>query len=232
MFKEHDLFPCRYKRKLSVISRPFSVFNIESVNYVIFSFRGLFQSYIQFEDNIIKSKYKPVSQEMSSFQGMLNRVRGKSFEDNLYDIFKSMPEIIAYKSVAIAPGKQLDNDQNLGDIDILLINNTSKCILCIEAKNYNKCKTAYEMVDLHMKIKNDLKKIRKRDVWCKEHIDAFKDLARSNISNYNISTICVTYHKNAAEYLDDGIQEGISFVWVRDFIEYPLSIFSKTYPQK
>ena len=232
MFKEHDLFPCRYKRKLSVISRPFSVFNIESVNYVIFSFRGLFQSYIQFEDNIIKSKYKPVSQEMSSFQGMLNRVRGKSFEDNLYDIFKSMPEIIAYKSVAIAPGKQLDNDQNLGDIDILLINNTSKCILCIEAKNYNKGKTAYEMVDLHMKIKNDLKKIRKRDVWCKEHIDAFKDLARSNISNYNISTICVTYHKNAAEYLDDGIQEGISFVWVRDFIEYPLSIFSKTYPQK
>lgn len=223
-FNDHDLFPCRYRRKLSIISRPFSLFYKDGEEYIIFSYRGFMQSYMQLESNILKCKYDAMSPAMKTFQGTLNELRGKRFEQSVANLFRHTNHLIVLQNVAIAPRKQLPNDINIGDIDVLLINNQTQSIICIEAKNYNKCKTPYEVVELTRKIEKDLKKIMRRDKWCVENLQKFSNLARVNTSNYKIKTVIVTHHKNAAEYINPHLSN-IPFVWIRELIDNPMDIF-------
>lgn len=224
-FNDHDLFPCRYRRKLSIISRPFSLFYKDGEEYIIFSYRGFMQSYMQLESNILKCKYDAMSPAMKTFQGTLNELRGKRFEQSVANLFRNTNHLIVLQNVAIAPRKQLPNDINIGDIDVLLIDNQTQSIICIEAKNYNKCKTPYEVVELTRKIEKDLKKIMRRDKWCVENLQKFSNLARVNTSNYKIKTVIVTHHKNAAEYINPHLSN-IPFVWIREIIDNPMDIFN------
>ncbi len=224
-FNDHDLFPCRYRRKLSIISRPFSLFYKDGEEYIIFSYRGFMQSYMQLESNILKCKYDAMSPAMKTFQGTLNELRGKRFEQSVANLFRNTNHLIVLQNVAIAPRKQLPNDINIGDIDVLLIDNQTQSIICIEAKNYNKCKTPYEVVELTRKIEKDLKKIMRRDKWCVENLQKFSNLARVNTSNYKIKTVIVTHHKNAAEYINPHLSN-IPFVWIRELIDNPMDIFN------
>lgn len=225
-FNDHDLFPCRYRRKLSIISRPYSLFHEDGEEYIIFSYRGFMQSYMQLESNILKCKYDAMSPAMKTFQGTLNELRGKRFEQSVANLFRNTNHLIVLQNVAIAPRKQLPNDINIGDIDVLLIDNQTQSIICIEAKNYNKCKTPYEVVELTRKIEKDLKKIMRRDKWCVENLQKFSNLARVNTSNYKIKTVVVTHHKNAAEYINPHLSN-IPFVWIRELIDNPMDIFKE-----
>lgn len=224
-FNDHDLFPCRYRRKLSIISRPFSLFYKEGEEYITFSYRGFMQSYMQLESNILKCKYDAMSPAMKTFQGTLNDLRGKRFEQSVANLYRNINHLIVLQNVAIAPRKQLPNDTNIGDIDVLLIDNKTQSIVCVEAKNYNKCKTPYEVVELTRKIEKDMKKIVRREKWCVENLQKFSNLARVDTSNYKIKTIIVTHHKNAAEYINPSLSD-IPFVWIREIIDNPMDIFN------
>ena len=183
------------------------------------------QSYMQLESNILKCKYDAMSPAMKTFQGTLNELRGKRFEQSVANLFRSTNHLIVLQNVAIAPRKQLPNDINIGDIDVLLIDNQTQSIICIEAKNYNKCKTPYEVVELTRKIEKDMKKIVRREKWCVENLQKFSNLARVDTSNYKIKTIIVTHHKNAAEYINPSLSD-IPFVWIREIIDNPMDIFN------
>lgn len=111
-FNDHDLFPCRYRRKLSIISRPYSLFYKNGEEYIIFSYRGFMQSYMQLESNILKCKYDAMSPAMKTFQGTLNDLRGKHFEQSVANLFRNTNNLIVLQNVAIAPRKQLPNDIN------------------------------------------------------------------------------------------------------------------------
>lgn len=225
-FNDHDLFPCRYRRKLSIISRPYSLFYKNGEEYIIFSYRGFMQSYMQLESNILKCKYDAMSPAMKTFQGTLNDLRGKHFEQSVANLFRNTNNLIVLQNVAIAPRKQLPNDINIGDVDVLLIDNQTQSIICIETKNYNKCKTPYEVVELTRKIEKDLKKIMRRAKWCMENLQKFSNLARVNTSKYKIKTVVVTHHKNAAEYINPHLST-IPFVWIRELIDNPMDIFKE-----
>lgn len=227
MFKEHDTYPCRYKRKLGLIYRPLCVFQSGDKTKVSFSYRGFVQSQYNLLDNIRTSNYSSVSKVLGQCVGELNRKRGHSFETGVFEFFKKQPGLICHRSATISPKDNLCNKEKaLGDIDLMIIDNASKRILLVEIKNYNECKTPWEAVINEKKMQGDMKKVVKRDVWAKANKDKFEFYAKSPTADYRIASIMLTYNMCATKVLSDDYKTDIPVVWVRDVIEQPMTVFN------
>ena len=109
---------------------------------------------------------------MTSFLNQINALKGKQFNNYLYLLFKGLgnAEMYIKKEEPIKPNKVLANDSDLGDIDILLINNAKKKIVCIEAKNYYESRSAYEVINKAKTTETNLLKVYRRDRWCANNI--------------------------------------------------------------
>ena len=226
MFKEHDTFPCRYKRKLSLMTRPICVFESEGMKKVSFSYRGFIQSQYYLLNNIRLSNYAGISDNMKKYIGRLNNQRGNNFEAGIFELYnKNINNVICHRSAKIAPKEILQNNEMLGDIDILLIDNEYHRILLIEAKSYNECKTPYEAIEDEKKIMKDMKKAIRRDIWAKEHRELFELYAKTPTANYSVASILLTLNISPLKFFKDDYKTSLPIVWIRDVIENPFRIF-------
>lgn len=226
MFRESDTFPCRYKRKLGLIYRPICVFHSNGTDIVVFSYRGFVQSQYNLLDNIRISNYSSISKEMGEYIGQLNNRRGKNFETGVYKLYKQSSNIICHRSAQIGPKDKLFNpESSLGDIDIMLIDNETKRILLIEAKNYNECKTPYEAVIYEKKMLKDMSKVEKRDKWARDNKDLFEYYAKTKTADYRVASIMLTYNLCPVKFFCENYETPLPIIWIRDVIENPLSIF-------
>ncbi len=226
MFKEHDKFPCRYKRKLGLINRPICVFQSNGVAKVSFSFRGFVQSQYNLLDNIRNSNYSCMSDMMGKYIGKLNKRRGGIFEAGVFELYQKQSGIICHRSAKIGPKDILQNKGGaLGDIDIMLIDNESRKIILIEAKWFNECKTPYEAVDFEKKLKDNLKEAVNRDNWAKSNKALFEWYAKQPTADYQVASVMLTFNLNPTKFFRDDYKTPLPIIWMRDVIENPKSIF-------
>lgn len=226
MFKEYDTYPCRYKRKLGLIYRPICVFQSDGKTKVLFSYRGFVQSQYNLLDNIRISNYSCISDVMGRYIGMLNRKRGRNFEAGVFELYVKLPGIICHRSAKIGPKEKLLNKGGaLGDIDIMLIDNKTKRIMLVEAKNYNECKTPYEAVAYEKKMLKDMAMVVKRDKWARDHKDLFESYARTKTTDYQVASIMLTFNLCPAKIFCDNYETPLPIVWIRDVIENPMLVF-------
>lgn len=226
IFSDYDLYPSRYKRKLSLITRPYCILNDRGQEYILFCFRGVLQSQLNLLENIHLANYAPITNAMEKFQGHINRCRGNGFENGVADLFRTIEGIKVYQTVKIEPGNRYCyNEVALGDIDILIVDNENQRLLCIEAKNYLEVKTPYELILQEKKVAKDLKQVHKRSVWALSHRGRFCYYAKQPTDNYKIATLCLTHNKVAISYLCNEYNPPVPIVWIRDIIENPKSIF-------
>lgn len=225
-FKEHDTFPCRYKRKLGLIYRPICVFESDGVIKVALSFRGFVQSQYNLLDNIRISNYSSVSDVMGKYIGQLNNRRGRNFEAGVFELYRNQEGVICHRSAQIGPKDRLLNKEGaLGDIDVMLIDNESQRILLVEAKNYNECKTPYEAVDNEKKLLGDMKKAVKRDKWAKKNKALFEWYAQQPTEKYQVASVMLTFNLTPTKFFSDDYKTELPLVWMRDVIEEPRKIF-------
>ena len=226
IFTDYDLYPSRYKRKLSLITRPYCILNNHGQEYILFCFRGVLQSQLNLLENIHLANYAPITSTMEKFQGYINHCRGNNFENSLADLFRTIDGVKVYQTVKIEPGNRYCyNEIALGDIDILIVDNENQRILCVEAKNYLEVKTPYELILQEKKVAKDLKQVHKRSIWTLSHRERFGYYAKQPTDSYKIATICLTHNKVAISYLCNEYNPPVPIVWIRDIIENPKSVF-------
>lgn len=115
--------------------------------------------------------------------------------------------------------------KSLGDIDIMLIDNKTKRIMLVEAKNYNECKTPYEAVAYEKKMLKDMAMVVKRDKWARDHKDLFESYARTKTTDYQVASIMLTFNLCPAKIFCDNYETPLPIVWIRDVIENPMLVF-------
>ena len=124
------------------------------------------------------------------------------------------------------PGKPLDAQKKLGDIDVLLINKATKQIVCIEAKNFSESRTAYELIQQNRKIiTKELSHVIERDIWCKDNVDKFKFYVQEIDKQYSIKTVFLTYYENAYKYFEHDQENDITFLSAVEIVENPMIVF-------
>lgn len=219
-FRDSDLYPNRYNRKLSVSYRPFILLK----DKIHFSAKSVYQSVFILYQQIEEGKYRASSKEMISFLSKINNKKGTAFTEKLEILYKNFDGLILYREKDIGPKNILQHTERLGDIDILVVNKELKHIICLEAKNYVASRTFFDMERDSIKIQKDLEKVKRRDEWCKQNVHQFKKIDSSIDESFSISTILLSMNLDIYRYIM-GEQPSIKLYSAMEIIENPLIIF-------
>lgn len=139
-FESNDIWPWIYNRRISYIRKPLVQLVVDGEEYLIWSARNSYSSLVQLNQLIYSTRYKTnhSSDLMKKFIGKLVQIRGKYFENLVYDwVMENYPLNENLKNVAIGPVEKFQNDLDLGDIDVLSINKNTSVLYAIECKNIN-----------------------------------------------------------------------------------------------
>lgn len=226
-------YPWRFNRKKSLLQKPFIIRKVENEEKIYFGARALYDSFVSLHGIISSGRFNSDKTKMRSFLSKINKEKGDEFNDELFNLVKSKLNcLIIDKEVTIGPKKTdiLLNEKDLGDFDILLVDNVLSKIVCIESKNTNFARTPYEM---NREINNFIKKsdkgwiqkVEKREQWLIENKNSLKVLANTiDYSNFTIEYVFVTKEAIPLSFIKD---INYRFLTMYDIRNNPLILFDK-----
>lgn len=174
-FSPNDIWPWRFNRRLSFTRRPLIVYEDE----LIWGNRQLSHSFWFTVDLIFDGKYKATRKKLKSLIGKIANKRGNAFNDDVKQKLKSIDSITVDAKIKKINGKWVASEDNntLGDIDILIINHKNHHIIVGEVKDFSFTKNAYEMYQEYQNVFCDngsklcyISKHKRRVKWVEEHI--------------------------------------------------------------
>lgn len=222
--KHSDKWLQRFNRPVQITARPWILFE----GNMYYSTKTIYESWMVKIERLSNASIRSDSDVMKQFVAQTNNVKGHIFAKGVAEFYFNMgnQDLVVLQEVPIKPDKPLKSQKDLGDIDILLINKTTKRIICIEAKNYVESRTAYELIQQNRKIETkELKHVIERDAWCKSNIDLFKFYEASVDDEYTVKTVFLTYHENAYKYFEHDTNPDIEFLSAMDVIQNPMIVF-------
>jgi len=178
----YDFFPWRFNRKYSYVRRPLLKIDIEGVLYYKIGLRHLKIAVDNFTallrnnrlvNKLKNQKLKKILSEFASFSNIdfVKRVKG---------IFENHSTCLVYENVRKIGKNRIiaENGNDLGDIDVLVIDGKLNEILLIECKDLLLSRTPYEMYGELKKIftsdNSQMKKHLLRLEWVIKNIDLLK----------------------------------------------------------
>lgn len=182
-FGNEDAYPWRFNRKYSFNRRPVMVRD----DCLIWGNRQLFHMAEYVTELIYSGKFKANSEEMKSLCGRIMKEKGDVFNELIFNMIDDMHVFKNYKNIKKINGKRIaENGCDLGDIDILLIDEEYNKIIVAEVKNFHFSRNPHEIYIEHEKMFVDKEnkpsfatKHKKREKWISEHIEDV-------ISHYNL----------------------------------------------
>lgn len=178
----YDFFPWRFNRKYSYVRRPLLLINIEGVLYYKIGLRHLkiavdnFTALLRNNRLVNKLKNKKLKKILSEFASFSNI----DFVKRVKGIFENKSTFLVYENVRKIGKNRIvaENGNDLGDIDVLVIDNKHHEILIIECKDLLLSRTPYEMYGELKKIfssdNSQMKKHLLRLEWVIKNINLLK----------------------------------------------------------
>lgn len=211
-FDSNDIWPWRYNRRLSYIKRPLIISSEPKEDPLVFwGPRNAYLMGINLLDNVMGGDYKihkNSSEAMKSYKAKVLDIRGKLFTKNVETWFKQNTNLKVFAEVNIGPGEILNSDEDLGDIDILVIDEKNGIIYSVECKDMhygrNPRQVSQEMRRLIGDEKNEkswMNKHIKRDKWLKNNIELLKSNYDLNSNSFKMVSIFLISQEILTRYI-------------------------------
>ena len=174
-YSKEEVYPWRFNRAISLTRKPL----IKYKNIYLVGYRTLINSVYYLLSIINNGMLHAQSKTMKDYEAKMNNIKGKIFNDQVFNYLSSFDSVIVRKNVKKINKNYISDQRNnsLGDIDILYICIKKKTIGIIETKNFNISRNYYEIFNEYKKMfdrenpKCFYNKHKKRVEWVKSHID-------------------------------------------------------------
>lgn len=196
-FDKTDIYPWRYNRRLSYLRRPLIKLKQKEITAIYYGHRQLILSFQYLEDSIATGRYRAVSTEMKTHIGKILKKRGDDFNNEIFTWLKkqlSSKRYLVYKGVKLNKISKVRLEDNLGDVDLLIIEKSRKLFILVECKNVNAARTSVEFVSELNRFEGDwIEKHLKRHRWGIKNGDVLRDYYKLNqADSYQVISIFVT----------------------------------------
>lgn len=210
-FKNIDISPWRYNRKLSYLQRPLILsdsvdFNEDSIIY--WTPRHLDKSWNHLNYLFVSGRYR--ANEKSELERQMSfflKKRTAVIQEEVVKWFNEQTEFSIYEEIEISPDGKLKSLTNIGDCDVFAIDHQKKLIFSIECKRTESAKNSKQMVE-QVKQYFDSKKgyfykhIRRHN-WLESNLDKVGQVFNFNPKNYTIVSFFVTYEILAIQFMEN-----------------------------
>lgn len=222
--RHRDFFLQRFNRNTQFSTRPWILMN----GKVLYSTKIIYESIKILQDRISYGIFRGESRVMRKYISGIIEGKGKHFNRCLHDYYEKLgiENLRLYSEVKIKPGAKLTGPKDIGDIDLLLIKEDTKQIVCIEAKNYYEARDVYSLLDQNSKTEKDILKAERRDQWCKENILQFKKICPDVSEEYSVSTIFLTYNEPAYRYFEHASKTSLPVLCAIEILDKPEIVFA------
>jgi hypothetical protein len=222
-----DIWPWRYSRRLSYLRRPLIQVPFGEKGSVIFwgprhveeALRNLFGL-------VYTGRYKLQPESSEEMEKLISSLREKASEIFVTEVkawIEQHSSWTCHREVKIGPGEALEAPEDIGDVDVLCLDEAHRRILSIECKNVNHARNPRE-------IRNELE----RFLGDKDPADSWvgKHQKRHQWLEQNLAAVGATFALMEIPLQVKSLvltSEGIPSAYVR---EIPLPLFSFSYLQR
>jgi len=193
-FKNKDLNPWRFRRRLSIIARPLLVFGEQDSDKVFYGAGSLSHGSLYLIQRSERGHLPQeffASEKMRRYIGSINDARGHSFAESVADELRKNGWNVRNEVNMTELGAQPE----LGDIDVLAWK-TRGDVLVIECKRLQLARTVAEIAEICRRFqgeaKDELHKHIRRVDWVKEHTKSLKHITNFIPVLSNIDSRLVT----------------------------------------
>ncbi len=224
---EKDIFPWIYNRRISYLIRPLIIGPEPAGDpFVIWGPRHVDAARRLLMDNVFSGRYlreDKTTPEMKAFISRMQNESSKSFENEVKEWFvKNTPWIIDH-AVFISPNGKIHNEINLGDIDVLAIDTSSKKIFSIECKHFHFGRNPREIAREIRKILGNegdtssaMAKHSKRDAWLKSHMHEIRSAYGLPEADYILKSLFIVSEVLQIQYLRETPLPIVAFSQVKN----------------
>lgn len=144
-YERSDIYPWRYNRQLSLMRRPLIPFEMKGESVVMFGARTVARCVETLLQNLSEGVVACRTAEMRSLQGRINRIKGSAFNQRCKEWFEINTDLRIWSNVLIGPEQRIESSQNLGDVDLLVVDSKNKMLYSIECKDISFAREPHQM---------------------------------------------------------------------------------------
>ncbi|MEZ0542711.1 SEC-C metal-binding domain-containing protein [Fibrella arboris] len=233
-FDHFDISPWRFNRRLSLLRKPLVlVDNPDNPDNptVYWGLRQLLSSRMYWYDQCITNRLR-VSEDgpVQKVLGKLAQPKGKKLVESVMTAFNS-DDLIIDSEVPINTKSDLRHHKDIGDVDVLVIDKSSKTLYSLECKSMAPSRNIKEMIGEVDKLfgsdseKGWIEKHVERDAWLAGNLGQVSSKYGLNLSDYSVKSYFLTQEDMLTPYLKTR-QSPIPFVTLYNVKEHGLAAFN------
>lgn len=208
-FEFIDIMPWRFNRMLSLMRRPLIISGTNGNETVSWGPRQLVQSQIYFIDQLVSGRFRnPNGSKVSSAIGKFAQDRGNALVTGVIKAIDPMGLIIDH-DVFINEGAPFFHNKDIGDIDVLVIDEANRIVFSLECKSMSPSRNGKEMVEELSKLfaGDDawVDKHLKREVWLKTNLDKLGNEYKIDLTGFEVKSFFVTDEEMITPHVKKGM---------------------------
>lgn len=174
-YKQQDVYPWRHNRGLSYFRKPLLVRHNQQSDDVIFGRRHITVALRYLYHLCLSGRLKATTLEMSKVISAIHTAQGEEFNQEVARLYSQIPGVIVKQQVKKIGSTRIqrENGEDLGDIDVFVVDPAARCIRAVETKDLAAALTPFdvesEIKDLfgeHGKLKIHLERVE----WLRQHL--------------------------------------------------------------
>jgi len=198
-FDPHDVYPWRFNRALSYLRRPLIHRDTDNGPRLLWGARHLYSAPRYLLQLFSSGRLKAQSTEMKQLLGRLQARRGKAFSAKVADRLAAASWVARSNVRKIGKRRIGHPGGDLGDVDVLAADPTTKRLLAIECKDLARARNPHELAnELHMLFKAShrkspaVKRHQRRVRWVKSNLtDVLRFLGLPPGPNWQVKGLVV-----------------------------------------
>lgn len=205
-YQSWEALPWRFNRRYSFNRRPV----LQRDQELIWGNRYLYHMLEYVNDLIESGKFKAETAELETLIGKISKDRGAAFNKLVFNIVNDFEQFELHVNVKKINGKKIaqENGNDLGDIDILIIDRVTKKIIASEVKDFHFSRNPYEIQQEYIKMFEDkgkklcfATKHQRRVEWLKKHLDDVKEMYGLEDNDWKIEGIFIVSQPLISSYI-------------------------------
>jgi len=203
-----DIIPWRYNRILSLLRKPLVLVAEDGETVVYWGVRQLLQCRMTWMQQLLSGRFR--SSAGSAVSKVLGKFANKRGDDLVEEVVKSIDpnNLIIDTDAYIKPKAALHHTEDIGDVDVLIIDNTHKLLYSLECKSMSPSRNVKEMIEEVTKLfgenssdKGWIEKHMIRHEWLKNNLDAVGKVYNTDLSDFTVKSFFVTNEEMLTPHL-------------------------------
>ncbi|UUC47171.1 YecA family protein [Flavobacterium cerinum] len=203
-----DIIPWRYNRILSLLRKPLVIVDEDGDSTAYWGVRQMLQCRMTWVQQLLSGRFR--SSDGSEVSKAIGKFANERGDELVKAVVKSIDptNLIIDTDAYIKPKALLNHTEDIGDVDVLIIDQTNKILYSLECKSMSPSRNVKEMIEEVTKLfgenssdKGWIEKHMTRHVWLENNLSTVGKVYNIDMTGFKVKSFFVTNEEMLTPHL-------------------------------